>query len=366
MAEKSSRWANTDEDYRKLGLKKDTVSEKEDGMRTPGDEFTYEWWYADFVLESGAKLCVTFTIKRCVCAIWNIDPHIMCILDLPDGTHLNLAERFPAEAFSASKETADVVMGKNTFKGDLYHYDIHLDLKGLKADLHIDNISTPWRPHSGIIYMGNNDEHCLGWLPAVPLGKNSGTIELDDGTKINVDGTSYHDHNWGTSTMMEDFYRWYWGRAKVGDYNVLTNITYMEKEYGYKPFIELMIMKDGKIVADSNKYEVKEQEEERCVDAETGKPYHKKIIFDYNDGTNQYVVTYRAKDLLFRQNNLVAIPEEQREEYLKNGFNSYYMRFYGTITVEHFVNGNLADKAEDTAGLWEQMHMCGIGRENEM
>ncbi len=366
MATVSTRWANSEEDYRRLGLKKDTILEKEDGMRTPGDDRTYEWWYADFVLESGAKLCVTFTIKRCICAIWPVDPHIMCVLDLPDGTHLNLAERFSPEDFHASTETADVVMGKNTFKGDLHHFDIHLDMKGVKADLHIENAGPSWRPESGIIYMGDHDEHCLGWLPAVPNGKSSGTIELEDGTVIPVDGSSYHDHNWGTSTMTEDFYRWYWGRAKIGAYNVLTNITYTEKQYGYKPFIELMIMKDGQIVADSNQHEVVETEDDRCIDTETGKPYHKKIMFDYNDGTNRYVVIYRAKDLLFRQNNLVALPPEKREEYVNSGFNSYYMRFYGTITLEHYVNGELVDTAEDTEGLWEQMHMCGVGRENEL
>ena len=58
------------------------------------------------------------------------------------------------------------------------------------------------------------------WLCAVPRGKVSGTV-VCGGRTIKVEGTGYHDHQWGTAENQEFWNCWLWGRQQVAGHTVL-------------------------------------------------------------------------------------------------------------------------------------------------
>ena len=75
----------------------------------------------------------------------------------------------------------------------------------------------------------------------------------------------------------------------------------------------------------------------------------------------RYVVSFRMQNIFYRRNNLVMVPEEYREELIKSGFRSVYLRFSGTISIEHYKGGVLVDKSSSNDGIWEEAHMRDDG-----
>ena len=356
MSNKGARWADED------GLfspEDRIVSLKDDGWKTAGRDDMFEWWYTDIVFDDGSKLCINFFTKQTVFLKGPLNPMVTFNLDMADGTHIALSKPYSADEFSAALDRPDVKIGNNTFRGDLKHYDIHLELGEVTADIQLDSASEPWKPHTGALLMGDRGEQ--GDVPAIPLGKGSGTIQTAEGRQIAVNGTCYHDHQWGTYTIATDYYRWYWGRAKLDDYNVIAAYMYTGKEFDYRPFSTFLIEKDGKVVADCNKGSIKVIENGLKIDEETQKPYHEEIIYDWTMDDERYVVSFRMQNIFYRRNNLVMIPEEYREELIKSGFRSFYLRFSGTISIEHYKNGVLVDKASSNDGIWEEAHMRDDG-----
>ncbi len=121
----------SDEHYRRLGVSRDRIELWEDGMRTDGGKGTYEWWYFDAYLNDGSKLAITFRTKPIIDVGKALDPWIDFDLARTDGTSVVKHLHIEPERFSASKETCDVMMGSNSFKGDLHTYSIQVDAQGI-------------------------------------------------------------------------------------------------------------------------------------------------------------------------------------------------------------------------------------------
>ena len=55
------------------------------------------------------------------------------------------------------------------------------------------------------------------------------TIPADIDIK-ELNGHGYHDHNWGETPMNNIIHHWYWGRAQVGQYLIITSTLYGEQQ----------------------------------------------------------------------------------------------------------------------------------------
>ena len=147
----------SDEHYRRLGLSRSQIELWEDGMRTEGGPGTYEWWYFDAYLTDGSKLAITFRTKPIVDVGKPLDPWIDFNLDRADGTSVVKHPHVKPEQFAASKEICDVVMGSNTFKGDLHTYSIHVEIEGMVVDVSLTGTTPAWRPQTGCLFFGERD-----------------------------------------------------------------------------------------------------------------------------------------------------------------------------------------------------------------
>lgn len=133
------------------------------------------------------------------------------------------------------------------------------------------------------------------WLPAVPQGDVTADIVID-GEQFHLTGTGYHDHNWSSVFMPAIFHDWYWGRAKIGDYTLVSSYIRCEKKYGYVPTpVYMLVDPDGSLYDDTSKLSFEAAGTE--VDDATGKPFETHICYDYNDEEKsvRFRITYNRE-----------------------------------------------------------------------
>jgi hypothetical protein len=126
--------ANAPEDYERLGLAA-TIEPWEDGARTDNSVGTHEWWYFDAHLADGAKPVVAFMNKDIAEPQKPLSPLLRLELDLPDGRRFEKLVHFPASAWSAAHDHADVQLGDNRFTGDLHTYRIAAAAEEISVDV---------------------------------------------------------------------------------------------------------------------------------------------------------------------------------------------------------------------------------------
>ncbi|MGN1140407.1 MAG: hypothetical protein ACI4TF_04335 [Oliverpabstia sp.] len=345
---KARLWDRTEE-YQKLGMKPGAPEVWEDGVRTDGKKGEYEWWYFDSKLNDGSNLVIVFYTTPMVNSEGHYAPYATLNMTFPDGTEVK--DRFdPKEGdFSFAKDHCCAQIGKCLFEGDLHDYTIHYESEKVTVDVTLSGNVPAWRTGTGHIFFGEKDY--FAWIPAVPEG-NVEVVYTDRERTGTFSGTGYHDHNWGNTAMFNLMHHWYWGRCKVGDYQIISSFITAEKKYDYAHFTVFMMAKDGEIISENDilpKYE----EKDLTYDEVTGKHYFKNLVYDYDDGGKHYRVTYQAENLL--EKDVMVKKAVLRGLMRLKGLNPTYNRFTGTAVVERIENEKIVEKVSAPA-LWELMY----------
>ena len=271
------------EDYKRLGLIPGAPALWEDGLRTDGAAGSFEWWYFDSKLDDGSSLVIIFfTGPMSSKKTDGFAPHCSIELTRPDGSEYKRFVHVDADKAIFAKDKCNVEMGDCYFRGDLHRYEIHFQNEEIEATVTLAGNAPAWRPGTGHIYFGEKD--FFAWLPSVPEGAVEADLRMN-GKLEHHTGTGYHDHNWGNAPMMNLMHHWYWGRAKIGEYQVISSYIYGAKKYGYAEFPIFMLAKDGKVIADDAEKYLKYSEEEPYQEERTGKTAHNALVYDYDDGT---------------------------------------------------------------------------------
>jgi hypothetical protein len=355
----SARFADQPEDFVKLGIEPDRIEVYEDGMRTEGGPGGYEWWYFDSHLSDGSSLVIVFYTKEMMNPGGPLAPLITLQLDRPGQAPLFLETRGSPEAFSASRDRCDVRIGENTFRGDLHEYAIHFSHGEVSVDVKLTGQVPSWRPTSGHMYFGDDDEHVFAWLPSVPQGKVS--VDLTIGGKTeHLEGIGYHDHNWGDVAMPKLINHWYWGRAQAGPYSIVASYIYAEKAYGSAQLPIFMLARDGKIIADDH-HKVRFHLADEHLDDKSGKPVANVVVYEYEDGPERYRVSYRRSQTVVNAQLIDRVSGVKHLLARLMGFDGSYLRFTGKVQLERFVNGQLVEDVSDP-GIWEMMYFGHVSR----
>ncbi len=345
--------ADRDVDYRRIGIEPGDVAVWEDGARTDGRPGTYEWWYFDAHLDGGAKLVVIFMTKDLATPKKPLSPMIRLNLDLPDGRSFSFVRTYPAEAFSAATDQADVRIAGNCFDGRLFRYDIHVKIDDVRVDVTLKAEMKPWRPHTGYLVFGAERDLEFSWLPAVPQGRVTGSYEVD-GTRTKVTGVGYHDHNWGNVAMTSVIHDWYWARGQAGPYSVITSQITSHRRYGYEPISIFMLARDGQVVADDASL-VSFRATGVDTDTTTGKPVAGVTEYVYDDGTDRYVVTFRKRQALVANPFISEMRGWRKWAARLVRFDGAYLRFVGDLRIERWHGSELVEAFTDEA-IWELMY----------
>jgi len=342
--------------YEKMGLKKDRVEIWEDGARVDGSRGCYEWWYYDSHYPDGTVLVLFFFSKMPIDVDGPIKPIASMELTLPDGRMLSEEVHAKIEDSYYSKDKCDVRIGECHCQGDLKHYDVVFKGKTMSARLTLDGTIRAWRSQTGSIFFGDGEEHYFAWLPAIPEGVAIADITYDGGKEMHLEGSGYHDHNWGNISMLKLMHHWYWGRAKIGEYKVISSWITAEKKYGYKDHDVFMIAKNGEILGDNSNHTLRFLPEDRYIDEYTGKPVYNKVVYEYTtEAGEEYRITYERSTDINKTRFVDVLPKPLGLLAKIIGFDGGYLRFEGVATVEKIEDGKPVERVSDPA-VWELMY----------
>jgi CrtC N-terminal lipocalin domain len=345
--------ANSPEDYKRLGLSPTSIEPWEDGARTDDSAGTYEWWYFDAHLADGAKLVIAFMNKDIAEPQKQLSPLLRLELDLHDGRHFEKFIHFPAPAWSAARDHADVRLGNNRFTGDLHTYRIEATAEEISVDVTLTGEVPAWRPGSGYMLFGEDRSLEFAWLPSVPQGAVTVTYTVD-GDQHETTGVGYHDHNWGNVGLMKVVHDWYWARGQAGPYSVIASYITSAKRYGFEP-IPIFMLARGKVVIGDDPAKVTFEREGIYSDEATGKPVATPTRYVYQDGENRYAVSFtRTRDLTLSRmiDNVKGV---KHFAVRLAHFDGAYLRFAGDIEVSHHHGSELLETHKDEA-IWELMY----------
>ena len=358
---KKSVHPDDDRHYEAMGLQRNAVALWEDGARVDGSKGTYEWWYFDSHYPDGTVLVIFMFSKNPISVNGPIKPMSTMELTFPDGTKFSEEVHATLEESHYAKDRCDVRIGKCGCRGDLSHYDVVFEGKTMRATLTLDGTIPAWRSQTGSILFGDREEHYFAWLPAVPEGRAVADVVYDGGKALHLEGSGYHDHNWGNISMLKLMHHWYWGRAKVGDYKVISSWITAGKKYGYKDHDVFMIAKGGRIIGDNSNHTLRFKPEGRYIDEYTGKPVYNRVIYEYTTESGEdYRITYERKGDINKTCFVDVLPKPLGILARLIGFDGGYLRFEGTATVERIADGKVVEAVSDPA-VWELMyfgHAC--------
>jgi hypothetical protein len=118
-------------------------------------------------------------------------------------------DSFPAEAFSASAQRADVTIDASTIRAD---DDGTYRIRGgsrdgrLAWDLTFTAESAPWFA-ADRLGVGRAAGERMSWLVFMPRARVGGQIRVDEET-FDVEAPGYHDHNWGEWIPTNALWNW--------------------------------------------------------------------------------------------------------------------------------------------------------------
>ncbi|MBQ3016964.1 MAG: hydroxyneurosporene dehydrogenase [Clostridia bacterium] len=353
---KKSIHPDDDLHYEKMGLSKSEVAIWEDGARVGGKRGEYEWWYFDSHYPDGTVLVIFFFSKMPINVNGPIKPISTMELTLPDGRKFSEEVYATIEESHYAKDKCNVKIGECYCHGDLKHYDVVFRGKTMSATLTLDGTIRAWRSQTGSIFFGDKEEHYFAWLPAVPEGRAIADVTFDGGKTLHLEGSGYHDHNWGNISMMKLMHHWYWGRAKIGDYKVISSWITGERKYGYKDFDVFMLARGGEILGDNSNHTLKFLPEGRYIDEVTGKPVYGKVVYEYTTETGEeYRITYDRRGDINRTCFVSVLPKPLGLLARLIGFDGGYLRFEGIATIEKIKDGTVIESVSDPA-VWELMY----------
>lgn len=345
--------------YKNLNLKQGSTPEIwEDGIRTGGVKGTYEWWYFDTHLDDGSTMVIIFFTKPFTQINKGLSPVAAVSIKKPDGTTIERIYYGEPEDFSASEEKCDVVIGKNTFRGDLQHYEIHFEDEDLNLDADIQRETESWRPQTGHFYYGDKGDY-FAWVVPVPNGHAKVNYTYK-GESVTAGGSCYHDHNWGNKNMADLMNHWYWSRAQIGPYTVIAAELIGEKDYNNSSVVVFNLSKDGKTVVDDGN-NVRLLRSYGKIQAIGKKPISDELMFIYECEDEEYAYVYTlTKEKNIEETKILdkigSMPKIQIMLIeLFTGFDGAYYRMVGTANLKVYKNGSLVEEYTNTEAIWELM-----------
>lgn len=328
------------EDFQKEGVSPNKIEAWEDGLRTTTEPGTYEWWYFDGHMEDGTKVVVVYYTKSLYRPMDPFTPSISITITSPEGDVYYKYKAFTAKSAFFATDKCDIRIGGNAVSGDLTNYQIYASIDDLAVDLNLRRMVPSWRPGNGHVYFGEEKtQKYFAWLPSVPNGEMTGTISYN-GETHSVQGSGYHDHNWGNAALSSLLKNWWWTRVQVDDYTLIGAELRTRDEYGDIKLPLFAAITPEQIIADkafeNTTMELKESNFAIHPDPGSNELIARQLNFNYEQEDKLIVnldlqlnEMIGSKDLL----KLSTLSDEEIAAVKKAGASPWYTRFSSTATI---------------------------------
>ena len=207
------------------------LAQSEDGVRLVETDTTFEWWYFDTVMDDGSTCVMSFLNKEPFCQ-GGLSPTLLLNISRPGEPLIAVEQAEPSASYSAALDHCDVRMGAQSVSGDLRTYVIHTEVVTTGGvDVVVDLTLNRTVPSYRVGPFKTPEMCALQWLGEqviIAAGTVEGTMTIG-GVATGVNGSCYHDHQWGGQSVpcaaggapeMRHANglipsSWYWGRAQI-------------------------------------------------------------------------------------------------------------------------------------------------------
>lgn len=285
------------------------------------DEY-YEWWYFDAAFSNDYHIVITYHYRNIF--LKPMIPSIQLFIYKPDGTKIERYDLVAPEQATANPDYCDVKMGDSWVKDMGGYYELYMKIKGVGAHLRFTNTSPPWKPGTGFNYKDEEAGMTAGWVVPIPEATVTGELFIKDET-MKVEGTGYHDHNWGNYHCWQTFKAWYWGRIHHKKFAV-DYAWVMPRKDGAPVLAPLMVARKNEIVLSTNMLKVELQD--RQTEQQLGQTYAKKLILNASSMDVKFHMTINTHKII----DTVQLPPV-------TDWNHYYYRFLADYEMEIEIDG---------------------------
>lgn len=229
-----------------------TIDQCDDAWHPIEALYYIEWWYFDLMNEDGSIIRGQFYISGDVSRPRWVRTGVRASYIRPDGTELLIDEKFPYSSFKSSTEVCAVEIGKNFIRGDLSHYDLHIEDGEKTLDLELDS---EMRGIGGLACFGDETK-CMYWVVPQPRGKARGTFRTKEET-LSIEGLGYRDHNWSNFSPLGVIAYWDWERVYDEEYTIIFADIVTSKKFDNTRIKPLIIYDTGKLLymtSETNKW----------------------------------------------------------------------------------------------------------------
>ena len=220
-----------------------TIGQSDDAWHPIEDPNYIEWWYFDIMNGDGSIIRGQFYISGDVSRPRRVRTGVRASYVRPDGTELQIDEKFPYSSFKSSTEVCEVEIGKNFIRGDISHCELHIENGEKSLDLQLDAGIEGIKSHACF----GDETKCMHWVVPQPRGKAKGTFRTKEET-LSIDGLGYRDHNWLNFSPLDVIAYWDWGRVYDEEYTIIFADIVTSKKFDNARIKPLIIYDTGKLL----------------------------------------------------------------------------------------------------------------------
>ncbi len=217
---------------------------------------SFEWYYFD--IDTGnLQIVVRFIIKDT--GTHKTKPTLEFILR---GKHKEIIARvknYSQDEYKKPVEmsnNAGVIIEIGTNKLEIYRnheknikkYSLSIQLDEIKLNLECTPRHQGFKLAGNRTYVNkknNEDIYASAVFPA-PRMKGEGTLKLGEEYEKVISGEGYHDHPWGTTSLLYSHKKWHWGRIYTDEFTVFFTKVFPSDGYYGKLDILYFAKKDAK------------------------------------------------------------------------------------------------------------------------
>ena len=219
------------------------VHQSDDAWHPLRDRYYIEWWYFDLVAKDGSIVRGQLFVAGDVSRPNRVNTGVRASYLKTDGTEIRIEKRMPFSSFRASTEVCDVQIGNSFIRGDLSHYEVHIEDQGKVLDLQLDSRVKGITSHA---CFGDKSRY-MYWVVPQPRCQAKGTFSTEGQTHT-IEGVGYRDHNWLNIAPLDLLSHWDWGAIYAEEFTVIFADIMTTKRMGEAEIKPIMVYDSEKLI----------------------------------------------------------------------------------------------------------------------